>query len=137
MTTTPTPKEKAPWTLRLSVLFWAVPGAWSGLSNLILSFFMPAEIINSGWFGSAVIPLLALYTLVTMGVPALLLCKARTVRIIFTLIAMLFTVSVFASPSPEFIWTYPPVLVGSILMWLPSANRYMQKPVRRDFGAII
>jgi hypothetical protein len=125
-----------PWSLTLSVLCWLLVGAWSGLGILITSLFIPPEIRDSGWFGAGTLAVLTAYAAVAMGVPILMLYRARVARALLSLVAAWFTVAVIAAPSLEPRVAYIPVTVGAVLMWLPLSKQYLRKRIIRGNQAV-
>lgn len=129
--------RRVPWSLVLSVLCWLLPGVWSGLGTLIPSLFVPPEIRDSGWFGAGVLAVLTVYTVVVIGIPILMLYRARTARAVLSLVAAWFAVAVIIAPSGEPMWALIPVVMGTVLMWLPSSNRYLRKRIHLGDGAVL
>lgn len=126
-----------PRALTISVLCWLLPGAWTGLGSLIRSLFMPAEIRDSGWFGSGTLAVLAAYTVIVMGVPVLMLYRSRMARAALTVVAASCTAAVTSSPALVPLAAYIPVMAGAVMMWLPQSNRYLQKPIQHGNGAVL
>ena len=129
--------RQVPWSLALSVLCWLIPGVWSGLGTLIPSLFVPPELRDSGWFGSWTLAVLAGYTVVVIGVPILMLYRSRVARGLLTPVAAWFAVAVIAAPSLEPMWAFIPVVIGTVLMWLPPTNQYLQKRIVLRNGAVL
>lgn len=126
-----------PVSLIISVVCWLSPGAWSGLGTLVPSLFVPAEIRDSGWFGSGTLAVLAIYTALVMGVPILMLCGLRIARVVLTAVAVCFTAAVFTTPALESVWAYVLVMTGTITMWLPQSNQYLRKRIMQGNGAVL
>jgi hypothetical protein len=129
--------RRVPVHLTISVLCWLVPGAWSGLGTLLQSLFAPAEIRDSGWFGSSTLAVVALYTVIVIGVPVLMLYRVRIVRTILTVVAALFTAAVITAPTLELFWVYVPVAAGAVLMWHPQSTQYLRKRIHHGNGAVL
>ena len=129
--------REVPLAITVSVLCWLLPVAWTGLGSLIASLFMPSEIRDSGWFGSGTLAVLATYTIIVMGVPLLMLYRFRIARPALTVVAAYFTATVISAPALEPLAAYIPVMVGTVLMWLPQSNRYLQKPIPHGNGAVL
>ena len=126
-----------PLALTISVLCWLLPGPWTGLGSLIPTLFMPAEIRDSGWFGSGTLAVLATYTVIVMGVPVLMLCRSRMARAALTVVAATCTAAVISAPALAPLTAYIPVMAGAVLMWLPQSNRYLQTPIHHGNGAVL
>lgn len=126
-----------PWSLTFSVFCWLIPGVWSGFGTLIPSLFVPPEIRDSGWFGSWTLAVLTVYTVVVIGVPILMLYRARIARAVLSLVAAWFAVAVIAASSLEPMWAFIPVVMGTVLMWLPESNRYFKKRIVLGNGAVL
>jgi hypothetical protein len=126
-----------PWSLTVSVLCWLIPGVRSGLGTLIPLLFVPPEFRDTGWFGSWTLAVLAGYTVVVIGVPILMLYRSRVARGLLTLVAAWFAVAVIAAPSLEPMWAFIPVVIGTVLMWLPPTNQYLRKRIFLGNGAAL
>lgn len=126
-----------PVSLAISAVCWLVPGAWSGLGTLVPSLFVPAEIRDSGWFGSGTLAVLAIYTALVMGVPILMLYGLRIARVALTAAAICFTAAVLATPGLESVWAYVLVMIGATTMWLPQSNQYLRKRILHGNGAVL
>lgn len=114
-----------PVPLALGVLCWLIPGIIYGLGIFVRSLFIPAEIRDSGYFGSGFLLIVAVFTLIALGLPILMVYRLRAARILLTGVAVLLTAAVSSRPSLEPLPAYIPVLAGTVLMWLPSSNRYL------------
>lgn len=121
-----------PVPLTVSVACWLIPGLIYGLGILIRSMLIPAEIRDSGYFGSSILLMVAMFTIVALGLPILMLYRLRAARVLLTAIAVLFTAGVFSQPSFEPLPAYIPVVLGTVLMWLSPSNRYLAR--RRIVG---
>ena len=117
------------WSLTLSVLCWLMPGVWSGFGTLIPLLFVPPELRDTGWFGSWTLAVLAGYTVVVIGVPILMLYRSRVARGLLTLVAAWVAVAGIAADSLEPMWAFIPVVIGTVLMWLPPTNQYLRKRI--------
>lgn len=120
-----------PSTLALGVILWLIPGIVYGLAILVRFFFIPAEIRDSGYFHYGILVLVALSTIVALGLPILVLYRVRAARAVLTAIAVLFTAALFMEPTTQALGAYAAVVAGTILMWLSPSNRYLD---RRLFG---
>lgn len=129
--------RRVPVHLTASVLCWLVPGAWSGLGTLLQYLFAPAEIRDSGWFGASALAVVAMYTVIVMGVPVLMLYGIRIARTVLNVVAASFTAALVNAPSLELFWVYVPVTAGAVLMWLPQSNQYLRKRIHQGNGAVI
>jgi hypothetical protein len=129
--------RQVPWSLTLSVLCWLIPGVWSGLGTLIPLLFVPPGLRDTSWFGSWTLAVVAGYTVIVIGVPILMLYRSRIARGLLTLVAAWFAVAVIAAPSLEPVWAFIPVVIGTVLMWLPPTNQYLRKRVVLGNGAVL
>ena len=75
--------------------------------------------------------------MVVIGVPILMLYRSRVARGLLTPVAAWFAVAVIAAPSLEPMWAFIPVVIGTVLMWLPPTNQYLRKRIVPGNGAVL